>query len=653
MWVGEKFTVRLFAVLIGKGVNIGICMIQIKDICLDFGSQKVFDHLSMNVNPDQRIGLVGRNGMGKSTLLKAIDRVQHLDSGSIVITNKMRVAYMPQEMVLASSKSIVEEALSSYKDVGALRERAHQLEALLENKDATVIEEYAEVSQRLAELNVEYAIAETKKMLVGLGFKMAQLDDPVSTLSVGWQMRVVLAKLLLQKADFYLFDEPTNHLDIVAKDWFLEFLKEADFGFMLVCHDRYFLDELCNVILELDRGTGTIYYGNYTEYEEEKESRLQVLMQQASLQQKDIERKKKLIEQFKAKASKAKMAQSMQKMLDKEEIIQLPPDARTVRFMFPPTTRPGRIVLEVKDLAFSFDSKKIFDHVNFQIERGDKVALVAPNGMGKTTLFNVLCGKYKAQHGHIEFGYNVKHTIFEQDQNRVLNPNKTVVEEVLDNCTKSEQEVRSFLGAFLFGKDEIKKRTKVLSGGEKNRLSMVKVMLQDANFLMLDEPTNHLDISSKEILLKALKQYDGTILFVSHDHEFINKLANRVIELTPQGVHSYHGNYDLFLQQKHDAENLREKKSANSDAADDADKSSSDKEGRKAQHALKKDQQRLESKIEKLENEIKRLQYSFADIEYGTPEFDETDKALDKAKADLEATQKEWETLVQKVDHGQ
>jgi len=619
-------------------------MIQIKDICLDFGSQKVFDHLSMNVNQDQRIGLVGRNGMGKSTLLKAIDRIQPLDKGTINITNKMNVAYMPQEMVLASTKSILEEALSSYKDVGGLRERSLELEALIAAHDNSVLEEYAEVSGRLAELNVEYAIAETKKMLLGLGFKLPQLDDPVSTLSVGWQMRVVLAKLLLQKADFYLFDEPTNHLDIVAKDWFLGFLKETDFGFMLVCHDKYFLDEMCNVILELDRGNGTIYYGNYTDYEEEKEARLQTLKQQAQLQQKDIDRKKKLIEQFKAKASKAKMAQSMQKMLDKEEVIQLPPDARTVRFTFPPTVRPGRIVLEVQNIGFSFDTKKIFDNVTFQIERGDKVALVAPNGMGKTTLFSVLCGKYKPQHGKIEFGYNVKHTIFEQDQNRVLNPNKTVAEEVLDNCNKSEQEVRSFLGAFLFGKDEIKKKTKVLSGGEKNRLSMVKVMLQDANFLLLDEPTNHLDISSKEILLKALQQFDGTILFVSHDHDFINKLSNRVIELTPTGVHSYHGNYDLFLQQKRDAERLL-KKAGSPEGAESNEKNSADKEDRKANYAAKKDQQRLEGKIARLEAEIGRLQCSFADIDYGTPEFDETDKALDAAQAELAAVQKEWEKL--------
>ncbi len=624
-------------------------MIHIKDICLDFGTQKVFDHLTMNVSPDQRLGLVGRNGSGKSTLLKVIGGEQHLDSGSIAVTGKMRIAYMPQEMVLASKRTVLEEALSSYKEVGPLRERGQELEVRIAAGDATLLEEYAEVSGRLAELNVEYAIAETKKMLQGLGIKQQQLDEPVASLSVGWQMRVVLAKLLLQKADFYLFDEPTNHLDIVAKDWFLEFLRYVDFGFMLVCHDKYFLDELCTVILELDRGQGTPYYGNYTQYEDEKEARLQALQQAHSLQQKDIERKKRLIEQFKAKASKAKMAKSMEKQLDKIDVIELPTDPRKVRFTFPPTARPGRVVLEVEDVSFSYENKKIFEHVTFQIERGEKVALVAPNGVGKTTLFNIICGKFKQQTGRIQLGYNVKQTIFEQDQTRVLDPNKTVVDEIFDNTRdKSEQEVRSFLGAFLFGREEVKKKTKVLSGGEKNRVSMVKVLLQDANFLLLDEPTNHLDISSKEVLLRALQQFDGTLLFVSHDHDFINHLSTRVVELTPNGVHSYFGNYELFLEQKKESERIKMAQEGKSSTPDDdmPSKNNSGKENRKAAFSLKKDQQRLEAKIERLETEIKRLQYSFADIEYGTPEFDATDKALDKVKADLEATQKEWEKIM-------
>ena len=623
-------------------------MIQLKDLCLSFGTQKVFDHVSESIGEDQKLGLVGRNGSGKSTLLKTIDRQQELDKGSVVISGKARIAYMPQEVVMTSSLSILEEALSSYKDIGSLRQRLHVLEKLLPEGDADIVEEYAHVVERLSELNVEYAIADTKRMLMGLGFKQKQLNDPVTSLSVGWQMRVVLAKLLLQKADFYLFDEPTNHLDIVAKDWFLEFLREADFGFMLVCHDRYFLDELCTTILELDRGQGTMFYGNYTDYENEKERRLESLKAAKVQQEKDIQKKKQFIARLGAKSSKAKQAKSIQKQLDKIEIIELPDDPRKARFRFSETKRTGRVVLEVQDLGFSFGDKQIFEHVSFNIERGEKVALVAPNGMGKTTLFNVICGKYKQTHGNVHLGLSVDQTIFEQDQNKVLDPNKTVVEEVMDNSPgKTEQDVRKFLGAFLFGKEEIKKKTKVLSGGEKNRVSMVKVLLQDANFLLLDEPTNHLDITSKELLLSALNQYDGTMLFVSHDHDFVNHLATRIIELTPTGVHSYFGNYESFLDQKQIAQSLL-------DAPADTSKKSSgkkqqqyaSKDERKAEFDKKKEAQKLERKIEKLEKEIERINMRFGDLEYGTEAFSNAQKESQQKEKELKATQKEWEQLL-------
>ncbi len=621
-------------------------MIQLKDICLSFGTQKVFDHISETIGSDQKLGLVGRNGSGKSTLIKAIDRQQELDGGSIVVSGKARIAYMPQDVVTQSKLSILEEALSSYKDIGELRQRAQALELLLPKGDSDVIEEYANITERLSELNVEFAIAETKKMLMGLGFKKERFDEPVDSLSVGWKMRVILAKLLLQKADFYLFDEPTNHLDIVAKDWFLEFLKEADFGFILVCHDKYFLDQLCTTILELDRGQGTVYYGNYTDYEDEKERRLESLKAAKAQQDKEIAQKKKFIERLGAKSSKAKQAKSIQKQLDKIERIEIPRDPRKAQFRFAETKRAGRLVLEVQDLGFSFDdSKKIFEHVTFNIERGEKVALVAPNGMGKTTLFNVICGKYKQTHGNVHLGLSVDQTIFEQDQTKVLDPNKTVYEEVMDNTgKKTEQDVRRFLGSFLFGKEEIGKKTKVLSGGEKNRVSMVKVLLQDANFLLLDEPTNHLDITSKELLLSALTQFDGTMLFVSHDHDFVNNLATRIIELTPSGIHSYFGNYESFLAQKEMAGGLQESPQTQSGAKKKQGPAS--KEHRKSEFDKKKEIQKLERKIEKLEKDIERINMRFADLEYGTDEFSDTQrKSLEKEK-ELKSAQKEWEELL-------
>jgi ATP-binding cassette subfamily F protein 3 len=619
-----------------------VFMIQLRDICLSFGSQKVFDHINQTISADQKLGLVGRNGSGKSTLLKAIAGIQSLDNGAITFSGKARIAYMPQEVVTNSSRSILEEALASYKDIGPLRVRLKELESLLGKEDPEVIEEYAHVSQRLAELNVDLAVAETKKMLLGLGFKEKQFDDLVTTLSVGWQMRVVLAKLLLQKADFYLFDEPTNHLDIVAKDWFLEFLKEADFGFILVCHDKHFLDKLCTTIFEMDRGQGTLFYGNYTDYEDEKETSLETLRAAKAQQDKEIKEKKRTIERFRAKSSKAKMAKSMQKALDKIELIELPEDPRKARFSFPPVKRSGRIVLEINNLGFSFGEKKIFDTVSFSVERGEKVALIAPNGVGKTTLFNVLCGKYKHDTGNIHFGMSVDHTIFEQDQNKVLDPNKTIFEEVIDNTAKkSEQEIRKFLGTFLFGAEEITKKTKVLSGGEKNRLSMVKVLLQDANFLLLDEPTNHLDIVSKEILLRAMQQYDGTILFVSHDHDFVNHLATRILEFTPKGVHSYFGNYESFLTQKamHQEDN-------ESDTSVHEKNKNSSKEERKAIYEREKEVKKLEQKADKLEKEITRLNEQFADLEYGTDQFVKQQEKVRTKEKELERTQKKWEQLL-------
>lgn len=621
-------------------------MIQLSNICLSFGTQKVFDHITTTFSEDERIGLVGRNGSGKSTMIKAIAGKIELDKGSIAFSGKTRIAYMPQEVVMSSSKSILEEALSAVKDVGPLRERAQELELLLKDENPEVVEEYAHVMERLAELHVDQAVRRTKTMLQGLGFKEKELTDPVMSLSVGWQMRVVLAKLLLQEADFYLFDEPTNHLDLIAKDWFLDFLRDSSFGFILVCHDRHFLDKLASRIVDLDRGVATDYYGNYEDYEEEKERSLISLRLAYTQQQKDIKQKKELIAKMKAKASKAKMAKSMQRALDKIELVEVPQSVRTVNFNFKETQRAGRIVLEVENLSFAYEEKEIFKDVTFNIERGEKVALVAPNGCGKTTLFNTIIGKIKQKTGRVHFGYNVKPVIFEQEQHKILDPNKSVIDEIFSNVSnKTEQEVRSFLGMFLFSKDSVNKKTKVLSGGERNRVSMVKVLLQDANFLLLDEPTNHLDIQSKEVLLKALQQFDGTILFVSHDHDFMNKLSTRVIELTPKGIHSYFGNYEEFLDQKqisHQAFDASKKVNTNS-----KNKPVETKKYRIDEFENKKERERLERKIVKLEKDLERLNSGFGDVEYGTPEFDDLQtKVLGKEK-ELKSYTAQWEKMVE------
>lgn len=616
-------------------------MIQLQNISLSFGSQKVFNGISHIFSENDRIGLVGRNGAGKSTLLKAIFDSSVLDEGSIKVQGSINIAYMPQEVVLGSTRSIFEETFSAYKRIGQLHEEAQTLEPLAIKGDSEALERYGIVTEELALLNIDQAKLETKKILLGLGFKETQLNDAVSTLSVGWQMRVLLAKLLVQGADFYLFDEPTNHLDIIAKDWFLEFLRHAPFGFLLICHDKYFLNEVCSSIFELELGKGTLYNGNYDKYVVQKESDLEVLLQAHALQQRQIQEKEEWIARMKAKANKARQAQSMVKALDKIERIEIPPKPKTVNFSFQSVERSGKIVLEVSHVSFSYGKKEILHDISFSVERGDKIALIAPNGGGKTTLFNVICGKLHQDKGTITYGYNVKSTVFEQEQHLVLDPKKTIIEEVMYHTgNKTEQQIRGFLGSFLFGSEEVQKKTKVLSGGERNRVSMVKVLLQDANFLLLDEPTNHLDIQSKEILLKALTQFDGTILFVSHDHDFVNHLATKIIELTPKGAHIYHGNYDAFLAQKKETShtlNPHTEISHNTPSVN-AENHSHPKNNKEIYE--------LERLIAKLEGSLQKSGERFASLDYGTQDFEKEQKKYSTLQKELDDAVKKWEKLL-------
>lgn len=623
-------------------------MIIANNVTLAFGTQTVFDKVSFTLDENQRVGLVGMNGSGKSTLLEVIAGIEALDGGSVSIDKKKKIAYLPQEVVLDSKKTILEETLSAFEKLYTLQQELTDLEKTLQTDHSNehALERYAEIHQELAVLNVASAKAEAVQMLMGLGFKQEQFDQPVANLSVGWRMRIVLAKLLLQKADFYLFDEPTNHLDIYAKDWFLEFLSEMPFGFLLVCHERHFLDTVCDKILELEYGKGKMYNGNYSDYVVQKEHDLQLLESSYQLQQKEIARKKATIDRFKASASRAKQAQSMVKQLDKIERIQLPPSPKTINFTFPPIVQPGKNVLKVEGVGQTFNQKQIFKNVNFEIERGQKVAVIAPNGVGKSTLFNIIVGKLPLQEGSVTFGYNVTHALFDQDQNAVLDLNKNIIENITTLCPRATmQMVRSFLGAFLFKNDDLGKKVKVLSGGEKNRVGIIRIMLQNANFLFLDEPTNHLDIPSKEILLKALQNYPGTVLFVSHDHSFINCLATRIIELTPEGVHSFDGNYDGYLYYK--------KYLASQKTSSGQDKVSSDgKQQKPANEAtslydLKKKSGALEKKIAKFEQDIETISLAFADFDYGSPEFNAAQKQLDEANKNLKATMTEWE-LIQK-----
>ncbi len=622
-------------------------MIQAHSISLSFGTRALFDDISFDINQDQRIGLIGANGSGKSTLLEAIVGIQPLDSGSITINKSKKIAYLSQEIVLASALSIIDETMTAFDQLIKLNEKLKALEERLQDDPTEQeLEDYAQYCSDLSEFNPDSCRAECKRMLLGLGFKADDLDKPVATLSIGWRMRIVLAKLLLQKADFYLFDEPTNHLDIFAKDWFLEFLQEAPFGFMLVCHERYFLDRLCKQILELERGKATFYQGNFSTYQVQKEHSLALLESAYIQQQKEIKQKEENIARFKASASRAKQAQSWIKQLDKIERIELPPGPRTINFHFPPIGRSGTIVLKVEDLGFSFGDKQLFKNVNFEVERGQKVALVAGNGVGKSTLLNIIKGTLPIQQGKVNFGSNVTYTLFDQDQNAALDAKKTILENIENNVPPrvTTSLVRSFLGAFLFTGDDVHKKVEVLSGGEKNRVGMVKVLLQQTNLLLLDEPTNHLDIESKKVLLEALRKYEGTIIFVSHDRAFLNDLATRVIELTPTGIISFIGNYDEFLYYKKQM-NQEQSDTLNKKIGSHVESENASKNNFETQKKLRS----LEKKIDYFEEKIKDKELSFASLTFGTDAFKKAENDLKSLQRQRDECMKEWEKL-QKSD---
>ena len=523
-------------------------MIFVKNLSLQFGSQLVFDNISCNLSDKDKVGLVGRNGTGKSTLLKVIAGYQDYDKGDIETSSHFKIAYMPQEVVITSNKNVVDEAMASFEYLHKLKEESDQLEPIImDDPTEEQMTRYCEIAHELLEHNFDEKRAQAQRILMGLGFDLEKQQKSVSQLSVGWRMRIVLAKLLLQDADFYLFDEPTNHLDITAKNWFLDFLKTGSFGYLLVCHDRYFLDKACNKTYELSMGKLTIYHGNYSYYIVQKKTRQEHLERAHEQQQREIKQQERTIERFKASASKATAMQSMVKKLEKIERVEIERGPRVMNLKLQTPERSGHYVLTVKDVAHSFN-QKLFDHVSFEIQREEKAALIAPNGTGKTTLFNLIAKKLPLQHGSISLGHNVTVALFDQDQEKILDPNKTILDEVIASCPRiPESQIRATLGALLFSGDDIFKKTKVLSGGERNRVAMAKVILSNANFLLLDEPTNHLDIESKEVILNALQQYQGTILFVSHDQDFVNKLASKIIELTPKGVKTYDGNYEQYL----------------------------------------------------------------------------------------------------------
>ena len=534
-------------------------MIQLSSARKHFGSKLLFEDLHWLLTPKDRVGLVGGNGTGKSTLLKVLAGIEPLDKGTLSVAKGTTTGYLPQDGLSLSGRSVFEECLSVF---GNLLEMEREMETLTQQMAEIdpLCDEYQRVAERYHRVETEfqgrdgYSLeAHVHTVLNGLGFSPAGAKRPTEEFSGGWQMRVALAKLLLIKPNLLLLDEPTNHLDLEARNWLEQYLAEYPFAFVIVSHDRYFLDSTVSKILELWNCRAHIYTGNYEHYLEQKAAARAQLGAAYRNQEDRIQHLETFISRFRYQATKARQVQSRIKELEKIERINLPKEEKIIRFSFPQPQPSGRMVAEFRGVAKSYGEKQVFKDTSFVINRGDRVGLVGVNGAGKSTLIKVLAGAEPVTAGECRLGHNVEADYFAQDQYKVLDPDARLLDDlasVAPTALSGQTQLRTLLGCFLFSGDEVFKPIGVLSGGERNRYALARMLLRPPNFLLLDEPTNHLDLQAKDVLLEALQSFKGTVLFVSHDRYFIDKLATRIFEVEGGEFRDYAGNYEDYLWQK-------------------------------------------------------------------------------------------------------
>jgi ATP-binding cassette subfamily F protein 3 len=531
-------------------------MIHVENLHKRYGERVLFEDVSWHVRKRDRIGLSGPNGSGKTTLLRMLAGTEEPDSGRIRMASDTTIGYLPQDGIVHAGRTVYEEVVLAFHELLRLKEEQHRIEDQLahateDGDHDRLLERYAEVTERFKHLGGYEIDARVADVLEGLGFSLADQQRRTEEFSGGWQMRIALAKLLLARPNLLLMDEPTNHLDLPARNWLEEYLADYPGSVVLVSHDRYFLDATVKRITEVGLKTLTDYHGNYTHYVREHTARMERLREAHRRQSEEIEKAEVFINRFRYTATKAKQVQSRIKLLDKVERIEIPPERKKIHFHFPEAKRPGRVVLELKGAKKAYGSNVVVRHLDLMIERGDRIALVGPNGAGKSTLMRLLAGIDRPDEGVRLEGHNVVMDYFAQNQAEVLNPARTVVEEMsASSSLNMAPMIRTILGGFLFEGDDVFKKVAVLSGGERNRLALAKMLLQASNVLLLDEPTNHLDLDSKEILLEALEAYGGTLVFVSHDRYFVDKLANKVIEVGGGDAPVYPGGYEDFLYWK-------------------------------------------------------------------------------------------------------
>ncbi len=597
-------------------------MITVNDLTLSWGAFTLLDHISIHIGDGEKIGLVGKNGAGKSTLLKLILGEVSPTSGNITKTKGERIGYLPQMMEHTKDKTVMEETMKAFDSLFALHDRIDKITAELSertdyqsNSYNNLIVELNNVQDRAAMLESEPPASQAEKVLMGLGFKSEEFNRPTRELSQGWNMRIELAKILLSKPDCLLLDEPTNHLDIESIQWFEDYLKSFKGSVLLISHDRKFLDSTTSRTIEIMLSKIHDYKVPYSRYKILRKERMEQQRAAYENQQRMIEKTEEFIERFRYKATKSNQVQSRIKALDKLERIEIDlEDKAELTVKFPPAPRSGQVVFRSEDLAIGYGSNVVASRINMTIERGEKVAFVGRNGEGKTTMMRVLIGELDTLGGKAEHGYNVALGYYAQNQEDILDKNETVYS-TLENAAPGEyrQRLRDLLGAFLFKGEDVDKKVAVLSGGERARLAMAKLILKPYNLLALDEPTNHMDIQSKEILKQALQKYDGTLVIVSHDRDFLNGLVDKAYEFRDGKVKEHLGGIEAYLEHlKKDL--LSATISAPKEEKPAEEKPVQVKDSQQAR-AESKEERRRRKEIEKLENEIADLDYKISEIE--------------------------------------
>ncbi len=649
-------------------------MIQLSGAGKRYGHKLLFENADWLITPESRIGLVGANGTGKSTIMKILAGSETLDYGSISRAKGISTGYLPQDGLALTGHTVFAECMSVFAELHAIEKEMESLTRSMSELDHES-PEYSNVADRYQKLEHEFVArdgytleAQVGQVLTGLGFHRDDWKRHTEEFSGGWQMRIALAKLLLQKPNLLLLDEPTNHLDLEARNWLEEYLTTYPYAFVLISHDRFFLDITVKRIVEIWNKQIHFYAGNYDQYLTAKTARKEQLESAYKTQHDRIEQLEVFINRFRYTATKAKQVQSRIKELEKMERIQIPEEEKTVHFSFPQPKPSGRIVAEFANVAKGYGDHKVFEKVDFMIERGERIALVGVNGAGKSTLIKLLAQQEKLSAGEYKLGHEVHPDYFAQDQYKELDPEARILDDLGELAPASTQtQLRSLLGCFLFSGDDVFKRIGVLSGGERNRYALLKMLLHPANFLLLDEPTNHLDLRAKDVLLEALMKYSGTVVFVSHDRYFIDKLATRVFEIGERKVEIYPGNYEDYLWRKQQPVAssqlpvsspfpvLSSQSQANGPNGDGVDAGSPAVEPRsKRLNPIKR--QQMEDRLHEIEEEIARAEAAIALCETELQSFvsaEETQRQtqeLARHKSALRRLMKEWEELSEALE---